>query len=203
MYLRKILVRQLLNLYPDAWRKEYGEELRSILLARPLTIPVIGDVFLNAMRQNLRRPDPRLLENVLDRVGLNFPTLARGMGPVFAGRSRPLSVGRARHRMLDNDKRRRRWAGRICRILVNPAGCRPCTLRRGAAADCIGPGQDGSELGVRHIRPIRQPPKLHASQFGPSSQSAGSLVRSTARLPDQKTPCLCTVKSSLTPQPFR
>ena len=58
MYLRKIVVRQLLRLYPAAWRKEYGEEMRSMLLAQPLTASVIGDVFLNAMRQNLRRPDP-------------------------------------------------------------------------------------------------------------------------------------------------
>jgi hypothetical protein len=58
MYLRKLLVRQLLRLYPAAWRMEYGEEMRSMLLAQPLTASVIGDVFLNAMRQNLRRPDP-------------------------------------------------------------------------------------------------------------------------------------------------
>jgi hypothetical protein len=57
MYLRKILVRQLLRLYPALWRKEYGEEMRSMLLAQPVTASVIGDVFLNAMRQNLRRPD--------------------------------------------------------------------------------------------------------------------------------------------------
>lgn len=58
MRLRKVLVRQILNLYPDRWQKEYGEEMRSMLLAQPLTASVIGDVFLNAMRQNLRRPDP-------------------------------------------------------------------------------------------------------------------------------------------------
>ena len=58
MYVRKIGVRQLLRLYPAAWRKEYGEEMRSMLLAQPLTASVIGDVFLNALRQNLRQPDP-------------------------------------------------------------------------------------------------------------------------------------------------
>ena len=58
MYLRKILVRLLLTLYPAAWRKEYGEEVRSMLLAQPLTATVIVDVHLNAMRQNFRRPDP-------------------------------------------------------------------------------------------------------------------------------------------------
>ena len=58
MYLRKILVRLLLTLYPAAWRKEYGEEVRSMLLAQPLTATVIVDVLLNAMRQNFRRPDP-------------------------------------------------------------------------------------------------------------------------------------------------
>jgi hypothetical protein len=58
MGLRKILVWLLLRLYPRAWRKEYGEEMRSMLLAQPLTASVIGDVFLNAMRQNFRRPDP-------------------------------------------------------------------------------------------------------------------------------------------------
>lgn len=58
MYLRKILVRQLLALYPALWRKEYGEEMRSMLLAQPLTASVIVDVFLNGLRQNFRQPDP-------------------------------------------------------------------------------------------------------------------------------------------------
>jgi len=37
---------------------EYGEEMRAMLLAGPLTASVVGDVFLNAMRQNLRCRDP-------------------------------------------------------------------------------------------------------------------------------------------------
>lgn len=61
MYLRKLLARKLLNLYPATWRKEYGEEMRSMLLAQPLTASVIGDAFLNAMRQNIRRPDPWII----------------------------------------------------------------------------------------------------------------------------------------------
>jgi hypothetical protein len=65
MYLRKIVVRQLLRLYPAAWRKEYGDEMRSMLLAQPLTASVSGDVFLNAMRQNLRRPDPWIIGALL------------------------------------------------------------------------------------------------------------------------------------------
>lgn len=58
MRLKKFLVRTLLSLYPAAWRKEYGEEMRSMLLAQPLTAPAMVDVFLYATRENLRRPDP-------------------------------------------------------------------------------------------------------------------------------------------------
>jgi hypothetical protein len=52
------LVRSLLRLYPSIWRNEYGEELKALLLLRPLTAFVIGDVLLNAGRQHLRRDQP-------------------------------------------------------------------------------------------------------------------------------------------------
>ncbi len=58
MYLRKVAVRQLLRLYPAAWRNEYGVEMRAMLLEQPLTPAVAGDVLLNGLRENFRRPDP-------------------------------------------------------------------------------------------------------------------------------------------------
>ena len=73
MYLRKIVVRPLLSLYPAAWRKEYGDEMRSMLLSQPLTASVAGDVFLNAMRQNLRRPDPWITARKPDRFRRRLP----------------------------------------------------------------------------------------------------------------------------------
>jgi len=48
----------LLRAYPAAWRKEYGEELRSLLLSQPLSASAVGDVLLNGARQHLRNPTP-------------------------------------------------------------------------------------------------------------------------------------------------
>jgi hypothetical protein len=52
------IVAALLRLYPAAWRSEYGPELQEILLARPLSPRVIGDLTLNALRQRAQGPEP-------------------------------------------------------------------------------------------------------------------------------------------------
>jgi hypothetical protein len=55
------IVRTLLRLYPAAWRHEYGSELMDVLLARPLTAGVVGDVLQNGLRQRVRGADPSTL----------------------------------------------------------------------------------------------------------------------------------------------
>jgi hypothetical protein len=48
------IVRTLLRRYPADWRREYGAELTDMLLARPLTVNIVGDVLRNALWQRLR-----------------------------------------------------------------------------------------------------------------------------------------------------
>jgi hypothetical protein len=48
------IIRTLLRLYPANWRREYGAELADMLLARPLTVNIAGDVFQNALWQSFR-----------------------------------------------------------------------------------------------------------------------------------------------------
>ena len=52
------LVAALLRLYPAAWRREYGAELTDILLARPLSARVIGDVLWSGLRQRALTAEP-------------------------------------------------------------------------------------------------------------------------------------------------
>jgi hypothetical protein len=51
------IIAALLRLYPGAWRKEYGPELVDMLLARPLTAGVAGDVVWSAFRQRVSSTD--------------------------------------------------------------------------------------------------------------------------------------------------
>jgi hypothetical protein len=44
----------LLRAYPAHWRESYGEELATIVEARPLTLPIVLDVLCNGMRQRVR-----------------------------------------------------------------------------------------------------------------------------------------------------
>lgn len=48
------LVSWLMRLYPKAWRAEYGDELSSMLLARPLSAAVVFDIARSAIWQHLR-----------------------------------------------------------------------------------------------------------------------------------------------------
>jgi hypothetical protein len=58
MTIKKQLVRSLVRLYPQFWRAEYGEELAQLLLSRPATTSVVGDVLLSATREHVRRDEP-------------------------------------------------------------------------------------------------------------------------------------------------
>src|SRR5579863_10083813 len=52
------IIRGLLYFYPEKWRMEYGEELDALLLSRPLSAAIIGDVLLNGLQQRLRELAP-------------------------------------------------------------------------------------------------------------------------------------------------
>jgi len=191
MYLRKILVRQLLRLYPAAWRTEYGEEMGSMLLAQPLTASVAGDVFLNAIRQNLRRPDPwkaaglflvcwRSFWIVLPSVFQFSPAawalfvqVDRSVFVLVAFSSGCWTV------INEGDV----WRGGLTGW-VNP-DWRPCAAGRCGTADHPGPGQNDSGLDIHRDRPLppRQKPGLFWVRFCScfSPQNAGTLVRSPSR----------------------
>ena len=61
MTTRQRLVDGLLRLYPAAWRREYGVELADMLLRRPLTGRIIGDVIWGGLTERVRRADPAVL----------------------------------------------------------------------------------------------------------------------------------------------
>jgi hypothetical protein len=52
------IVTALLRLYPAAWRLEYGPELTDILMSRPLSARVIGDVMWNGLKQSAQAAEP-------------------------------------------------------------------------------------------------------------------------------------------------
>jgi len=52
--MKHFIVRMLLRMYPDSWRREYGIELRDLLVARPLTVGTFGNVLRSGLWQRLR-----------------------------------------------------------------------------------------------------------------------------------------------------
>ena len=58
MTFRERLARVLVNLYPADWKREYGEELLELLLARPLTGLVVLDVLWSGARLRIRFAEP-------------------------------------------------------------------------------------------------------------------------------------------------
>ena len=59
--MKKWIVETVLRLYPAAWRREYGPELKDMLLTRPLTAGIVGDVLQNGLRQRVRGGEPSTL----------------------------------------------------------------------------------------------------------------------------------------------
>jgi hypothetical protein len=58
MMTREQIVDRLLRLYPVAWRNEYGDELRDILVDRRLTAGIAADVVWSALRERVRTAAP-------------------------------------------------------------------------------------------------------------------------------------------------
>jgi hypothetical protein len=52
------VIAALLSLYPTAWRREYGPELRGVLEDRPLHARTITNVLWGGLRQRLHRTEP-------------------------------------------------------------------------------------------------------------------------------------------------
>ena len=67
---RQRLAEALLRIYPDAWRREYGEELFDILISRPLTWRVAADVLGAGLRQRIRAAEPATVLGVATVVVL-------------------------------------------------------------------------------------------------------------------------------------
>lgn len=61
---KRHLVAALVGLYPARWKREYGEELRDVLLRRRLDAATAADAIWNAFRQQLRLGEPWLLVGV-------------------------------------------------------------------------------------------------------------------------------------------
>lgn len=55
---RHLIAAALVRLYPAAWRREYGDELLSILEARPLTPAVVADVAMHGCWHRVRLVAP-------------------------------------------------------------------------------------------------------------------------------------------------
>jgi hypothetical protein len=58
MTFRQRLARALVSLYPADWKREYGEELLDLLLARPLTWRSAGNALWNGARLRIRFAGP-------------------------------------------------------------------------------------------------------------------------------------------------
>jgi len=58
---RRRIAALLLFAYPAAWRREYGKELLSILVARPLSMHVAIDIISNGLWQRTRATHPSTL----------------------------------------------------------------------------------------------------------------------------------------------
>lgn len=65
---RRWMASFLVSLYPDAWRREYGDELEQLLLSRPMSAGTVNDVFWSAIGQRLRHLSPHVM--------LGLPTMA-------------------------------------------------------------------------------------------------------------------------------
>ena len=58
MSIKHRLVTVLLGIYPARWRREYGGELKDLLLTGPLGLGTIGDVVWSGVCQRLRSLEP-------------------------------------------------------------------------------------------------------------------------------------------------
>jgi hypothetical protein len=80
MTFRQRLARALVNLYPANWRREYGEELLDILVARPLTWRVAADVLRAGLGQRIRAAEPATVLGVATALVLLSQLALRAAG---------------------------------------------------------------------------------------------------------------------------
>jgi hypothetical protein len=76
------IVAALVGLYPARWKREYGEELRDVLLRRRLDAATAADAIWNAVRQQLRLGEPWVLTGI-PLLALNLTGIVRNI--LYAG----------------------------------------------------------------------------------------------------------------------
>ena len=78
--MKTTVISWLLRFYPKAWRAEYGAELASMLLVRPLSAAIVIDVAASGMWQRLRAIDASTVAG----IGLMLETTAALVWNVIA-----------------------------------------------------------------------------------------------------------------------
>jgi hypothetical protein len=84
----------LLRLYPAAWRREYGDELRELLLDGPLTAGIAADVAWSALRQRIRFAAPSTVLGLTSMLVVlaGFVLTPISYGPITTAVLRPTSM---------------------------------------------------------------------------------------------------------------
>jgi hypothetical protein len=86
-----LLVRLLLRIYPPAWRREYGAELRHVVAQRPLTPNAVIDLVWNGVRERVHDADSGTLLGIVTML-----FVLAGVISNIAGWARPVgAIGRA------------------------------------------------------------------------------------------------------------
>jgi len=70
MMIKHRLIAGLLAIYPAQWRREYGDELKDLLLTEPLGPGAIGDVVWSGARQRLRSLEIATVFGLVGMVGI-------------------------------------------------------------------------------------------------------------------------------------
>ena len=66
--LRRLVAALLIRVYPASWRREYGDELRGLLEARPIGPAIVLDVIAGGARQRLRMTAPATILGVVSAL---------------------------------------------------------------------------------------------------------------------------------------
>jgi hypothetical protein len=75
---KHLIASALVHLYPEPWRREYGIELRDLLLARPLTMRAAADAAWNGLRQRGRDLAPSTILGVASMLAVSSGVVLAG-----------------------------------------------------------------------------------------------------------------------------
>jgi hypothetical protein len=90
MSVKPRIVAALVRLYPASWRREYGAELNDLLMARPLSAWVVGDVLWSGLRQRVRTAEPSTLVGLAMMLAILAALVRNIAGAPPGGRLTPL-----------------------------------------------------------------------------------------------------------------